>query len=144
MISYDQTESSLKIPCLKTCVFVTYLTKMIWVKPIIRPLTPLWTMRQCSNLPSFEVNVFKGDNIIIMIKVIVGHIYETLIKCLFFIRSQWNFVWMFLKAFWIQLNKFRGKICILKTDFILRTCVTFWPINNSNEKHTSYYKIEGI
>ena len=31
------------------CVFVTYLTKTIWVKPIIRPITPLWTIRHCSN-----------------------------------------------------------------------------------------------
>ena len=51
------------------------------------------------------------------LKVIVGHIFETSIKCLCFIRSQWNFVCMFFKTFWTQLNKFRGKICILKTDF---------------------------
>ena len=73
------------------------------------------------------------------IKVIVGHIFETSIKCLCFIRSQWNFVCMFFKAFWTQLNKFRGKLYILKTDFVLQTCVNFWPINSKNEKYTSYY-----
>ena len=45
---WPDSESSLKIHCLKTCVFVTYLTKMIWVKPIIRPIIPLWIIRQCS------------------------------------------------------------------------------------------------
>ena len=84
------------------------------------------------------------NNLIGDVKVIVGHIFETSIKCLCFIRSQWNFVCMFFKAFWTQLNKFRGKICILKTDFILQTCVNFWPINSKIETYTSYYKIWGI
>ena len=72
--------------------------------------------------------------------LIVGHIFETSVKCLCFIRSQWNFVCMFFKAFWTQLNKFRRKIYILKSDFILQTCVNFWSINSKNEKYTSYYK----
>ena len=61
----------------------------------------------------------------LLFKVIVGHIFETSIKCLCFIRSQCNFVCMFFKAFWTQLNKFRGKMSIIKTDFILQTCVNF-------------------
>ena len=81
---------------------------------------------------------------VVLVKVILGHIFETSIKCLCFIRSQWHFVCMFFKAFWTQLNKFRGKMYILKTDFILQTCVNFWPINSKNEKYTSYYKIWGI
>ena len=94
---------------------------------------------------SIPVYQFKYTNPMInYVKVIVRHIFETSIKCLCFIRSKWNFVCMFFKAFWTQLNKFRGNICILKTDFILQIFVNFWPINSKNEKYTSYYKIWGI
>ena len=33
-----------------------------------------------------------------IVKVVVGHIFETSIKCFFFIQTQWNFVYMFFKA----------------------------------------------
>ena len=91
----------------------------------------------------YNINIMRQSACLVF-KVIVGHIFETSIKCLCFIRSQWNFVCMFFKAFWTQLNKFRGKIYILKTDFILQTCINLWPINRKNEKYTSYYKICGI
>ena len=82
--------------------------------------------------------------LLLFFKVIVGHIFETSIKCLCFIRSQWNFVCMFFKTFWTQLDKFRGKTYILTTDFILQTCVNFWTIKSKNEKYTSSYKIWDI
>ena len=39
------------------------------------------------------------------IKVVVGHIFETSIKCLFFIQTQCNFVCMFLKALRTTFNQ---------------------------------------
>ena len=54
----------------------------------------------------------------IALKVIVGHIFETSIKFCLYVR--WPNV-----IFWTQLNKFGGKIYILKTDFILQTCVRY-------------------
>ena len=37
------------------------------------------------------------SNVNAYFKVIVGHIFESSIQCLCFIRSQCNFVWMFLR-----------------------------------------------
>ena len=40
------------------------------------------------------------------IKVVVGHIFETSIKCLFFIQTQGNFVCMFFNALRTTFNQF--------------------------------------
>ena len=63
------------------------------------------------NLPCVCQVFFLNCNL--LLKVIVGHIFETLIKCLFFIRSRFNFVCMFFKDFWPQPYHFKGKIDIL-------------------------------
>ena len=76
-------------------------------------------------------------------KVVVGHIYETSIKCLFFIQTQWNFVCMFFKAVRTTFNQFWGNLCFLKKDFILQTWDNFWQINSKNKGHNSYNKLWG-
>ena len=62
----------------------------------------------------------------IAFKVIVGHIYETSIKCLCYVSFDLSEI---LSVCSLRLSGHdlinRGKIYILKTDFILQTCVNF-------------------
>ena len=52
-------------------------------------------------------------------------VFETSIKCLIFIQSQWNFVCMFCKAFWSQLNQFYGKCIFSKKNLFFKFELTF-------------------
>ena len=67
---------------------------------------------------------------------IVGQLFETSMKWLFFVRSQWNFVCIFFKAFWIPLNRFWGKLYIFSKTILFFLLWGMGYLEWSNEIRT--------
>ena len=107
------------------------------IRSVVETLTH--TPHYAVGLWSTEVRNKSQRKTKLKLKVLGLHIFETAIKLLFVIRSQWNFVCMFLKTFWAPPRQFKGK-CLLK-KFILQTCVKCRPINSENKDLTSYNKV---